>query len=168
MFKFTTQNKMDLATIIMGIVFISAGVIPIALSVASRNKAKKQLTASLNGYAEQNNCTIEQHEVCGNYIIGIDKNKGHLFFELRKENKIIQQCLNLATIRECKALKQCRSIKDYGHVIDRLALSFMPKNINDKCPELEFYDSEVNSQLVGELQSLESWHTIINKTIASI
>ncbi len=156
---------MNLGTVIMGTISVSACVLPIILTNSSKNKAKKQLLNELKEYANKNNCTIHQHEICGKYIIGIDNEKKCVFFESRHENELTQQFVNLLDVRECLSVRKSKNIANYGSVIDRLALSFIPKSANGKKIELEFYNEEVSSQLVGEVQSLEKWNSIINKEI---
>lgn len=48
-----------------------------ALQQQKKAKQKKQL---LNTIAIQQNCKITQHELCANFIIGLDENKKCVFF----------------------------------------------------------------------------------------
>lgn len=156
---------MDFGTISVGIIGLLACAVPIILSIISRKQKQKQLLNTLRSYASQHNCEIEQYEVCGNYIIGIDKNNSAVFFESKIDDQINLQHAMLNNTKDCNLVKRSRNISGYGNVIDSLVLNFSPLKSTDKAVELEFYNGEISSQLAGELQSIESWHATIKQQL---
>ncbi|MFV0521608.1 MAG: hypothetical protein ACK5MI_04125 [Mangrovibacterium sp.] len=156
---------MELGTNITGLILLLLCILPIVLSIRSRNKIKQQFLAELTGYANQYNCTIHQYEITASYIIGIDKEKKHLFFESKIDEQQHQQMIDLNGIKECAFIRKSKNIKGYGVVIERLALGFIPKKLNNQRVEFELYNADLSAQLSGELQSLESWYELINEQL---
>src|SRR5690606_32033161 len=97
--------------------------------------------------------------------IGIDKLKNYLLFYKKMKDKETTQFIDLESIHSCRLLNSSRTIKNKQekyHVIDRLSLSLTPNLKNKKELVLEFFNSDHNSQIYGELQSIEKWLKLVN------
>ena len=160
--------KMDSGTLIVGAIMIVICILPFILINNSIKKQKKQLLQSLSGLATQQNCKITQHELGSNLAIGMDENADFLFFFRRVKDKEIVQHIDLKDIQNCKVLNTSRTVrnsKENYQVTDKLELCVTPKAKSRPDILLEFYNSDENSQLDGELQLIEKWTKIINDKV---
>ena len=159
---------MDTGTIIMGTILIAIVVVPMSLLGRNGRKTKHKLLNLLESFANKENCKISEQEVCDDFAIGIDnENKVVFFTRLSGENYETER-VNLSDIKTCKSNVTSRAVSFNGRkdkVVERLGLSFIPKNSNSQPVELEFFNAEKNTQLNGEFQALEKWQKIVSDQI---
>lgn len=156
---------MDLESAIYGAIVIAIIIILLLILSQSSKKRKKEKLQSLINLANKHNCKISQHEICGNYVIGIDEIKNTIFFYKQINNKVVEQFIDLAAIKKCKVINISRTIsnKDSNiNIVDKLELSFIPIVKNKTEIILEFFNTDYSPQLCGELQSIEKWAKTIN------
>lgn len=153
---------MDLGTALIGILFITVCAMPFVLSSRSRKKRNKQSLGSLKEFAKQHNCEITQHEICGNYAIGIDETKNHLFFQLNTKVEIKQHVVNLSTINNCNVVR----VNARNKTIERLNLELITTDKNKPKTVLEFYNVDLSYQPIGELESIVKWDELVKKQLA--
>lgn len=156
---------MDLNSAIAGAIMIAICILPFISMSRSRKKRDKQMLQSLTEIAKQHYCQISQHEFCGNFVIGIDEIKNSIFFHKHLKNNIIEQFIDLTNIKNCKVINLGRSIKTeegIQKVIDKLELAFIPTSKDKSEITLEFFNSDVTTQLYGELPTIEKWSKLIN------
>ena len=159
---------MDPVSIIIGIFFLALFIVPFIIMSRKGKKSEKQLLQTLAGIAEQHKCQLSQHEISGDFGIGLDEMKNFVFFCTNTTGQEIRQAIDLTGIQHCRLIKASRTIngKEGKHeVIERLELGFVP--IAKDRPEirLEFFNAEAGRQLNGELQSIEKWLTRINARV---
>ncbi len=157
--------EMELGSVLSGAFVIVVCALPFIMMSKNRKKKEKQLLQSLSAVADQNNCRIEQHELFGNFVIGIDESKNFVFFYRLVKDKETTQAIDLGKIEKCRVINTSRKVKHDGKsqdVIDKLELGFLPIAKDHPEIKLEFYNSDVNSQLYGELQSIERWAKLVN------
>jgi len=159
---------MQLNNIIIGAIIIVICIVPFILLGQGKKKRKRKILESLNNIANQHDCTIGKHEICGDFIIGIDETKKAVFFMKQLAEKTVEQYVNLLEIANCKARTTARAV-EFGNgsqsVIEKLELSFIPIDKNKKEISFEFFNTDISSQLIGELQSIEEWSKLINDFI---
>tara|TARA_R110000868_G_scaffold243515_1_gene499525 strand:- start:621 stop:1112 length:492 start_codon:yes stop_codon:yes gene_type:complete len=156
---------MDQGSTIIGLIILALCIIPFIIIRRNKIKRERLMLKSLTDLANLHNCKINEHELCGDYAIGIDKLKNYLFFYKKMKDKETTQFINLESINSCKILNSSRTIKNKQekyHVIDRLSLSLKPNLEHKKEQILEFFNSDYNSQTYGELQSIEKWLKLVN------
>lgn len=152
---------MDSGTLIVGVIILAACILPFVLMVRSRKKKEKQLLLKLTGIANNHNFKISMHELFEEFAIGLDEKANQLFFLRKtKENETVQH-INLEEVKDCKVVKTGHSDNNYN-TIDKLELqfSFLEKKKQDEF--LVFYNSEENTQLSGEILTIEKWVKILN------
>lgn len=157
--------KMDLGTLLVGLISIGVFALPFVLTIRGRRKKKNRLIKSLHTLAAGQNTTLGEKEFCGNYVIAMDRDRDFVFFQktLNKE-MLTPQMVDLNQIKACRPLNQGSNVKG-ERIIERLGLQFQP--IKNDLPEtvLEFYQHEQSFQLSGELQSMEEWAKKINERL---
>lgn len=159
---------MDLGTTIIGIICVAICAMPFILTNRSRKKKVKQQLLSLKDLAKQQNCDITQHEICGNYAIGIDQSKNFVFFQLKSSREEIkQQFVDLSAVKDCNIVNINRSTTNNSKIIERLELHLTPKDKNKPGIVLEFYNNELSYQFSGEMQSIEKWGKLVNDCLNS-
>src|SRR5690606_3927059 len=160
--------KMDVGTLLVGLISVGVFALPFVLTVRGRRKKKNRLVKSLNHLAAGQNTTLGQKEFCGNYVIGMDRENNFVFFQktIKKELQP-PQMVDLSQIKACKILNQANNVKG-ERIIEKLGLQFQP--IKNDRPEiyLEFYHHEQSYQVQGELQSLENWSQRINDSLREL
>lgn len=158
---------MDLGTALIALIIIGICVLPFVLSSRSKKKNEKKLLLSLHSLAEKQQCIISQYEVGGNYAIGIDETKNFVFFQSKINKEIKPKFIDISTIRKCNLVNISRSSDTGNTLIDQLYLEFIPTDKNKKDVVFEFYNSDVNVQVIDELQSIKKWSTLINSKLGN-
>lgn len=152
--------KMNLGTTIIGILCVAVCAMPFALLSISKMRKEKQLINALKGLAEKQGCQLSEFEICGNYIVGIDKHKNSLFFQYTSQEKTEQQAIDLSTIQECSIHNASkRTAKDTKVQFLKLQLTPLDKALT--IINLDFYNADFSYMLRGELQSIEKWKNIV-------
>lgn len=161
--------KMDLGILITTLIFLAIVTVPFILTGYNNKRKKTRLFRRLTEMAENEDCTITQHEFCGDFVIGLDGMASHLFFCKTIENLNIEKSLDLRHFKSCKVFNSNRTISGQSKnekqtVIDKLELVFYP--VKNEMPEtaLEIYNDEYDSLvLTGELQLAEKWEKMLNE-----
>lgn len=155
---------MDLGTAITGSICVLICTLPFVLIGISRRKKEKESLTALNNLAKHNNSTITDSEICGNYVIGIDKTKRTLFFITKEDDSFREQLVELSNIKDCKVTNIRRSTKN-GKIIQRLYLQLSYTEQIKHEVILEFYNADINYQLSGEMESIEKWNNLIHNLL---
>ncbi len=162
----------DLGSTLIGALIIVICTIPFIIMGKSRNKKAKQLLNSLHNNASQHNCQITQHEVFGDFAIGMDKEHNALFFARRLKDSEEKQFVDLSKIKNCEIINSGRTIrtkngnKNGTHtIIDRLELGFTPIVKNEPEIKWEFFNADINYQPNGELIAMRQWSKNINEQL---
>lgn len=156
---------MDTGSTIIGVVITVLCLLPFMLMSVNRKRKEKQLLNLFDQASKKQNCTITKHEHCGDFVIGIDENKKGLFFLNYLKTNTDVYFVDLTKIQLCKVVTISRIHKadDIVHQItDRLELKLTPFDKNSPEIKLEFFNSETNVQMYGELQAIEKWNTLVN------
>ncbi|MRT92254.1 hypothetical protein [Ancylomarina sp. 16SWW S1-10-2] len=155
---------MNLGSTITGAILVAICVVPVVMMEHKRKKKERKTLQSLINIANQHNCKVSKHEICGDFVIGIDETKKHVFFSKQLADGVVNQSVNLADVKNCVVQNATRRIvnKDSTtNVVDKLELNFIPFDKSKSDITMEFFNSEINTQLNGELQSFESWSKLI-------
>jgi len=156
---------MNLINILIGVFIVAVCVLPIVSVVKKMKKQERKTLQLLAKIADRHQCIVHKHEICGDYIIGIDEYKKVVFFLKLLNDKTIEKHISLKEIRSCRVKNTTRSVslkKENSIVTDKLELIFIPISGNLSEISLEFYNSDNSSQLRGELQSIQRWSDVIN------
>lgn len=157
---------MDFGTSIVGLIFILICIIPFVLINRARLKKNKQLLQSLNEKAQQHNCKITKHELCGDFILGIDEQKNRLVFLKNTKEEANLQFVDLNEIKACQIIKKFRNNGTENSIVpEHIEFCFNSKDKNKAEIHFELYDEYVNMQLSGELQFAEKWLKQINERL---
>lgn len=161
---------MNLGNTIVIAVISAICIVPFILMRQNRKKKEKQMLANLAGIANENNCEINKHEFCGDFIISEDKNLDFIFFFKQKKEENILKFVNLNEVKNCSVFKDIKTFKNGNgneSIIEKVMLNFIAKDKNKPDINFEFYCEE-NTQLSGEIQLADSWSKKINNRLKVI
>lgn len=159
---------MELGSVIVAAVAIAICILPFVMLNKSKKKREQELWQALSNFAAQNNCKISQHEIFGNFAIGIDESQNAVFYFRKFNNVESLQMVKLSEIKDCKVNNINRTFKNKDgiqRVIDRLELSFTPSDKDKPGVILEFFNADLCMQLYGELLSIKKWSQLINSRL---
>ncbi|HRX32271.1 MAG: hypothetical protein H6537_05920 [Bacteroidales bacterium] len=148
--------------ITIGIIIVVIIILPLVLSYRSRLKKEHEILHEISRIANQHNCTISKQELCGDFAIGIDTKNKFVFFKKKNKFQEYEQLINLADIKSCTINNGSKNDK----ALSLLCLVFKPITKDKPDIELEFYNANSSRQLSGELQSIETWHKLINEQLS--
>jgi hypothetical protein len=159
---------MELGSAIIGSILLAIFIVPIVIMHYNRVKKENKTLQSLNEIALQHNCKINQHESCGDFVIGLDENRNFVFFFKQKKEKAIFQFVDLSDIQTCQVIKKTRTVENKNEnvvITKRVEIIFFPTNKSKGETKFELYDEETNILLSGELQFVDKWCKLINDRI---
>lgn len=162
---------MNTSAIIFGIIVILIIVLPIVMLNTYRKKREKRLFQQLAQFAGNQHATVTLYEVWGTSAIGMDEAQNKLFFTKNIQGMEIFMVATLPEIEKCTINTITRMVRDNESNISvtdklELVLRFIDKSKEDLI--LPIYNAKTDSlTLSGELQLIEKWNTIINKSLKS-
>ncbi len=161
--------EMDGATIAIGIIVLAIFVLPFVLDYRSRKKKAAERLRTLQGIAQQHQCKVDQHVLCGEAALGLDSKKNFLFYLNQRQDILTSQHVDLAEIRACQAIKDKRAAKgaEASPLPDRVELSLLPKDKGKSETRLLLYQATYGAQVNGEIQIADEWAGLINARLAS-
>ena len=71
---------MDLGSALVGLIIIVICVVPFVIMSQGKKRTDNQKLASLEHVAKEQNCSISHHDICGDFVIGFDERRKHVFF----------------------------------------------------------------------------------------
>lgn len=159
---------MSIGSALVGATTIILCALPFVLSAISKHKKALLFMQSLAEYAKQHACEIIDQEFCGEFIIGLDTHKNHLFFFRDVKGKETRLHINLSTVRSCKVINENRIIESKSgryKLTDRLILQILSKQKEQPDLLLTFFDVNDETQISNELQCIEKWAKLINERV---
>ena len=157
----------NLGNTIIGIVSVLICVGPFLGIYLVKVRKQNKILRSLQDSVLHLNVPIGEYEFCGDFLLGIDKNKKYiLFYKNVLNSDAVVKIVDLSTIFSCKVLKETKTVKtsresmDY---IEKIELSFISRD--KKETKLELFSEERNTQLSGELQCADKWEQLITELI---
>lgn len=161
---------MDFGTAITGLLLIAIIVVPFLLINGFKKVKNKRMLSLLNTEAARFECTINEYELSGNVIIGIDDAAEMVFFGKTKGGSDLSQTVNLADFQSCEIVAKNRYRGEEANndrIVDKLELYFKSKTPGKEDITLEFYCGAENFQLNDELSVMKKWAEIINNKLTA-
>lgn len=161
---------MELGTTIVGAIIVALFAFPLILLKRSATKKEKLITKSLEKLVANSNGTISSYEISGECAFAIDDTKNQLFLYRRGKEAEFENQLNLNDFQCCRIVKKAESSGTSGSTfnrIERLELSFLPRNKQNPMAKWLIFDDSEKMQVAGELQLLEKWSKMLNAKMAT-
>ena len=154
---------MELGIAVIGVLSVAGCAAPFVITNKIRKSRENKLLQSLRELGKQRNCEIADHEICGSYAIGIGEGKTgkFLLFQLRADEKVQENVIDLAAVSECKLIRKNFS----NQTIKQLALELIFGDKSKATAVLEFYNDEWHHQISGEWESIQKWQKLIRQRL---
>lgn len=152
---------MNLQSILGGVILTAICFAPIYLFNRNRKNNEKRLYKLLSQFASSFNSTIDDYELGYEFALGLDKNKTHLFLIRNKDKQDFQQSIDLSRFSKC-SVETLGKQDGSGGRIERISLSFMPKNAQVKEERLELYNAYHYPFPNGEPVMAKRWAEKLN------
>lgn len=159
---------MNMGIAIIGILVVLISIVPIVLSNRAKRNREKRLQNEIAAMAKSHGCNLTHLDVLKDYAVGADESKNFLFFYRHLNGNETKLAVNLVDIQSCRVVNSSRTIggRDSQYVItDKVALCLTPAVKSNPEIQLEFYNADDSTQLVGELDLVEKWAKIINSQL---
>src|SRR5690554_2603242 len=152
--------KMETGNLIIGGISAAAIILPFVFMYRKRKQLERELTKGLKSYAASKNLKIDQTEVAGNVILGIDHQNTVAFLGKKEKTEEIFRHVNLENIKLCKVNRQVREIVTHGKkdkVTHSLSLEFYPQHQQEEITRFSLYNEDSDEALGGEIQLANEW-----------
>jgi len=161
---------MNSGTAISGLIIIVLTLTPFLVMFYNRKRKENKLLLSFKANAAQINCSIDQHELCGDFILGVDKKHSHAFFIKQSKSDLVFQAVDLSAYRDCRVAIKTRKVEhELSSLVinERVELIFKSGQKEQGEMRFELFDENVNMQLSGELQCAENWAQLFNSKLGN-
>lgn len=147
--------KIDLPSLIIGIIALATFAIPIAWYQISEKMKEKKLHSDLNQYAQQENITLTSEEVWGDkYALGVDKNSRKLLYLKHTEDGDQKEIIDLSEVQNCKVSNGTKTVREASgkkNILTSINLLFHYRNSGKSASSLEVYDDANGRALTYEI-----------------
>ncbi|WP_370087039.1 hypothetical protein [Ekhidna sp.] len=154
---------------IIGLIALALCIIPFVLVHNSIKNNKQDLINGLRSIADSYNSDISSYDCGIEFSIGISSANNYIFYYKKRKGTISEECVPLNAIRKCQVDSAKRTVNAKSGnetIIDKLELTFIPKDGNVAPSRLAFFDSNEHFKLNGELPLIRKWEAITNKFIS--
>lgn len=156
---------MDIASVIIGLVSLALFIVPVIYIQGKQKKAETRLQEDFLRVARQQQLVISQHDLWNSrFAIGIDTDKGVLFYLKKWEEGKEELQIHLSEVASCRVNNENREVNG-NRVIDLIELRFTFRGSKLREQALEFYSKEESMSLSEELLLAEKWKSIVSTSI---
>jgi hypothetical protein len=159
---------MELGTSLVGLVILAICILPIWLMRRNNRKKEEHLINGLRSIAAAHHRELGAYDCGFEFAIGMAQTNDFVFFYKTGKEKPLAQYVALNTIRKCQIDHIRRSVKskeENKSFVERLTLTFIPKDREADTIQLEFFNADEQFQLSGEQQLIEKWEATVNVAI---
>lgn len=153
---------MDLGTTIVGATLLVMCVVPFILVRKKQLTKRNKKLQVLHTLSQEYNCTIQEHEFCNDFVLGIDKTKKALFFYKQSQENTYSKIIDLQTIEECTVVKKTRNIND--RTLSLIQLNFINASKKESI-SITIYNEETDLLISDELLVANKWSLLINSNL---
>lgn len=157
---------MNTSFIIVCLIVVGSVLIPFFLFASSGQRVRKEMETKIKQVVNKNKLNISESEIWGNTYIGIDTAQRKLIFLKLTASEILEQLVDLNTLKECHIMEKRNSAKNKkSQLLEKLDLEILLKN--SEPIRLNFYDIDQMHQEDFELQRIQKWKAILFSSISS-
>lgn len=157
---------MDLGMITISATLILLVVVPLTLMQLQKRKKEQAHLNALKSLSKQHHCSLTHYDLTSDFAIGIDQVAKALFFYKNTAHENRSKHIALKNYSDCKISEERQNTKNttLGD-ITALSLTLTPRD-NSITPEyINFYNSDENYQLNGEIDLIKKWNGLLASTI---
>ena len=155
-------------TFIMSCLLMCVFSVPFIYNGQKNKKISRALLANLNEMAKSQGANLTEIDSWRNrYALGLDSQHKVLSY-MRLDSENVSYNLNLGEFKSVKLIKNYQEIngKPQTHKLpEYVGLELIPNKAEAGAVNLEIYDAELYSDLMGETVLAEKWLGILNKQL---
>lgn len=156
---------MNISFIAVCLIVVGSVLIPFFLFASSGRRERKEMETRIKQVVIKNKLNISESEIWGNTYIGVDTDQQKLVFLKLMASEIIEQLVDLNTLKECQIMEKRKAVKNKkSQLLEKLDLEVLLKNRESII--LNFYDIDQMLQEDFELQRIQKWKAILNSAIS--
>lgn len=162
---------MELGTSLIGLLFLLICIGIFFMMSLNSKKKEKQLLTPLHKLAAQYNCSITQHNIWSNAVLGIDETANMIFAVSSIAGTPGTLSISLSELKECRIIRTHRKviIKDENvPILAKIEIAFTKHDRSKPVIILELYNENTSgSGFHGEMPLIENWCASVNKSCAA-
>ena len=150
----------------MAVVFISLLLIPVIVINQHRKKLAKKWLRRLNQIASHYNCSITMHEYSRHFALGLDENRGLVFFISGSASDTDHLHADLSAIKKVMVIKTRINgdvQKDGIGQSEQISLQFIPLRAADAEIKFILFEASRDGLPSDEFRIAESWAVKLNE-----
>lgn len=157
-------------TTIVGLILLSAFVIPAFIVIQKQNKNKKLLEKFLQGLETEKNIKVTEHETWRNKVIGIDYPGQKALFVIRDKTRNEIQIIDLKHVSGCSVEKSVVTSEFDKSVQAVSAIRIRFRGRDKAHPDQVFtiFSEDIDMTLGAELRIAEAWVAKFSKGLRRI
>lgn len=146
-------------TVIIGILMLSAFVVPVWILMQKQKKSRKKLEQYLISLERDKNLKISEHETWRDKVIGIDKDNGKAVFIIQNTDGNLVSIVDLTKISKCMSEHSSISADSKGSVqaVTGIRIRFVNREKGQPDQVFELYNEERDQTVGAELRTAEAW-----------
>lgn len=162
---------MENASVIMGVALLAIFVGPIIYIILSHSLKEKKVKKRLNTLAAEHNMTLEQIEVTGSLLLGLDSTtKKFLVIDPKDHSKYEVIDLKIVGMSLVSKLGHQQQIGNKSKLaLTHIGLELLKRNSKEKLKEVVFYDEDDNDSMDADAQLFiaNKWDNLIRKNLSA-
>lgn len=162
---------MDSIVIIIGLVVVVLCALPIVLVTNSDGKMEKKMYQRLVKMVQSTHSTLSEYDFSNNFAIGLDTNKGQLFWINQKKYDVFSTVYLLSELKKCSLFvventdHETVDAKHKKRIVNvAILLQFRKSNRPDEF--LELFDEHDDLGMKNKKEVAERWVALINEHFA--
>jgi hypothetical protein len=157
-------------TTIIGIVLLSAFIIPVIIVMQKQKREKKRLEKYLSELASEKNIKITRHETWTNKLIGIDDLSGNAVMIQHDADNYQVSVVDLHHITRCEAEKSYTVSETDPSVqaVKQVRIRFTARGKGQRDQTIVLFDEDTDQNLGTEIRIANTWADHFNQFIRKI
>lgn len=157
-------------TVIVGLLLLSAFIVPAIIVIQKQRKNRKQLEDFLKKVESENSMKITEHETWRNKIIGIDFLGQKALFVIRDKTQNVIEIVDLRYVTGCSSERSVVTSEFDKSVqaVSAVRIRFRGRDKAHPDQVFQIYTEEIDTTIGAELRIAEVWVEKFNKSIKKI
>jgi hypothetical protein len=145
--------------IIIGILMLSAFLVPVWILTQKQKKNRKKLEQYLTSLEREKNLKITEHETWRNKVIGIDRNNGKAIYVIQNADGNLASVVDLMKVSKCMAEHSTISAesKSSYQAVTGVRIRFVYRDKGQPDHVFEVFNEERDQTIGTEIRLAEAW-----------
>jgi len=149
---------MEISASLIGLIILLLIAVPVGYMIVNALGLDRKVKKTINSLSEKNGIRLDNLEILGNVVIGVDPNTNKMVYSTKKNPVADFTIVNMEEVKACRV----KSIKQTEKTLDWVGLEII-KNTGSK--EITFYneydDEELSTDPYISLQNAKRWENTL-------